>query len=123
MTNRQWLMSLSDEDLAATLCATSCEICWHNPCCNGESCPDGIIKWLKAKRIKPMPELQIGDCIYFQESSNVYQAFCIHGNTVYCIDNGRIFVFEGKLKEDTVAILRYNVKTGTLEDIWRTDNG
>lgn len=59
MTNRQWLETLTDEELAERKISVRCESCAYNPgkgfCDNLSStapfyddcCIDGIAKWLK----------------------------------------------------------------------------
>lgn len=127
MTNEKWLNTLSTEEKAKFLVRSlrSCNFCIYDCVdknCLENTCENGIKEWLKKEHKEPMPELKEGDCIFFREGSNVYRAMCVHGNIVYCIENARCHIFDGKLKEDTFAIKRYKISTGTLEDIWRADN-
>lgn len=64
MTNRQWLESLTDEELAQWNVSVGCGSCVHNPekgFCNNLSdissfekdcCVDGIAKWLKQEHME-----------------------------------------------------------------------
>ena len=50
MTNREWLASLNDEDLATALETLDCDACVYTKdnCC-GRRCHEGFVLWLKAE--------------------------------------------------------------------------
>ena len=126
MTNREWLNSLSDEKMAEKLLPPhrECEYCIINSDCNhiAGNCYDKIAEWLGAKYEKPMPKIKEGDYILYEYSNVVYRAFCVYGNIVYLIDRGVCTNFEGEIKENTIAIKRFELAKRTLNDIWRADN-
>jgi hypothetical protein len=75
MTNREWLDSLSNEELGTFLgkAISQCSLCHYQdiPECSG-NCEKGITKWLNKKSnterlkqeyIEPMPTLQVGDIV------------------------------------------------------------
>lgn len=64
MTNREWLNSLSSEELAKNvLMQNTCELCLNynekrpNFCRGKDSddCLKGFVEWLNTERIEPMP--------------------------------------------------------------------
>jgi len=129
MTNREWLNSMSDEEFARMFDgAWGCYRCSYNEggACgrpHDDSCMDGIIKWLKAKNEKPMPEIKAGDIIYYCRDNERCRAVCVYGNIVLRIDKGGCINYGGEIKENTIAIRRYSIETGTVEDVWRSCNG
>lgn len=129
MTNSIWIKSLNNEDLAEWLAKRlSCGTCDLQDTCGHEkrsfkNCQLTMEEWLDAKHEKSMPEIKAGDYILYEYSEIVYRAFCISGSVVYLIDRGVCTNFDGELKENTIAIKRYDIAKGMLEDIWRADNG
>jgi len=73
MTNREWLNSLSNEELAKWKILNMCAVCVYainegEICQNGgrdirKGCPLGISEWLNKKHIEPMPTLKAGDIV------------------------------------------------------------
>lgn len=123
MTNREWLNNLNNKAMAAELLPPNgqCEYCIINEICDHITgiCINKLVEWLQQEHIEPMPKIEEGDCIIFQEGSNLYRAICVYENVIYSLVSGKFHIFDGKIKEDTVAIQSYNVKTGNFEDIWR----
>ena len=57
MTNREWIESLSDEELADVLRSPCCNgYCIHKQGCDG-NCGDGVTMWLQAEHKEPKKEL------------------------------------------------------------------
>ena len=63
MTNRQWLETLTDEELAKWRVSVECRSCAHNPeegFCNNLSavsfdpncCVDGTVQWLEKEKVQ-----------------------------------------------------------------------
>jgi hypothetical protein len=67
MTNREWLFSLSDEELAVRILYDHCRCCINHDSvgCKGGNCigKDGVIEWLNKKHKEPMPTLKVGDIV------------------------------------------------------------
>ena len=61
MTNREWLESLSDEELANYICYVNCEkyCAYYNNIdkCSHNSCKAGITEWLQQEHKEPTKEL------------------------------------------------------------------
>lgn len=63
MTNREWLESLSDEELAMFYAtqSTICEMCDYTDVCisniTSEKCSEGVKRWLRAEHKEPKKEL------------------------------------------------------------------
>lgn len=132
MTNREWLTSLSDSELAVMINEEcSCNCCTHYvdgeyECSvddKGNICIKGIEAWLNAEHEKPMPELQAGDMFIYTQSQITFYGVCVYDNIVYLPGEDRCYNFGEEIKEKIIAIKRYNISKGTMETIWRADNG
>lgn len=123
MTNREWLNSLSDEELAKWLDKTAnCTVCVNHVAgessCPMSDCVGGISRWLKQKHTEPMPKIQIGDVLeVVLKGGNWYDGICVAKGIVYimgeCICKE---ITEVKIK----AISRWS--SGSMQEIWRADN-
>ena len=51
MTNLEWLLSLSAEDMEKRYHSHSCNVCVYDNStnCNNKSCVEGMLKWLNAE--------------------------------------------------------------------------
>lgn len=129
MTNLDKIRQMSAEELVKMFDgAWGCYRCSYNEggACGrlgDNQCTDGIIKWLNSEHENPMPEIKVGDYIVYKKDSVLWRAVCVYGNIVYRIDRGGCYDYGGEMQEKTISIKRYSILTGTLEDIWRADNG
>lgn len=126
MKNIDKIRAMSAEELGAFLgkAINQCSLCHYQdiPECNG-NCEKGITIWLRAKHEEPMPEIKAGDYIVYEKDGCLCRAVCVFGNIVYRIDRGGCCNYGGEMQEKTISIKRYDITSGTLEDIWRADNG
>ena len=121
MTNREWLNSLSDEELARVIHHTCCNCCIYvNDKCG--DCEEGITEWLNKKYIGPMPELKVGDVISLLVDGIKMRDYAILS------DKYAYGLFCGYIAEWTIVskeikrIQRINNNTGDMEEIWRADD-
>lgn len=125
MKNIDKIRGMSAEELGAFLgkAINQCSLCNYQdiPKCSG-NCEKGITKWLNAKFEKPMPEIKAGDYIVYEKDGCLCRAVCVFGNIVYRIDRGGCCNYGGEMQEKTISIKRYDITSGTLEDIWRAKN-
>lgn len=126
MKNIDKIRAMSAEELGTFLgkAINQCSLCHYQdiPECSG-NCEKGITRWLNAKYEKPMPEIKEGDIFLYVEKTVTYFAVCVYGNILYLPDKGKCCNFGGEIKEKTFAIKRYSIEKGTIEDVWRADNG
>lgn len=126
MTNHEWLKSLGIEDMAKMMGDDTCAMCFYNrhaQLCPGKDCKEGIAKWLNAEHKKPMPKIKEGDMFVYMQSQIPFYGACVYGNIVYLPGEERCCYFGEEIKEKIIAIKRYNIAKGMMEDIWRADNG
>lgn len=125
MTNREWLNSLSNEEIAKVINQSCCRLCIgknDGKYCYEHDCDEGIKEWLNKKHIEPMPEIKAGDYIVYKKGGSLYRAVCVYGNIVYRIDRGWCCNYGDEMQEKTISIKRYDVANGTLEDVWKAEN-
>ena len=126
MKNIDKIRAMSAEELGAFLgkAINQCSLCNYQdiPECS-RNCEKGITRWLNAKIEKPMPEIEAGDYIVYENGGCLCRAVCVFGHKVYRIDRGGCCDYGGEMQEKTISIKRYDITNGTLEDIWRADNG
>lgn len=126
MKNIDKIRGMSAEELGTFLgkAINQCSLCHYQdiPECSG-NCEKGITKWLNAKHEKTMPEIKEGDMFIYMQSQIPFYGACVYGNIVYLPGEDRCHNFGGEIKEKIIAIKRYSIAKGTMEDIWRADNG
>lgn len=123
MTNREWMNSLSAEELGTFLgkAISQCSLCHYQdiPECSG-NCEKGTTKWLNAKHENPMPEIKAGDLLFYGKGNESYYVAIAPGKLVTL--RGYVVVdLENAIRNDSIiAVSRYT--DGTLTTIWRADN-
>lgn len=125
MTNREWLNSLSDEELAEKVFPNNgCVFCAYNDGnCHQKDCTKGQVDWLKQKRTEHMPELQVGDIIVVLLDKGLINKIVVclivmsdkHASNI----NGVMYNLEDL---NIRKIKRMNNTNERVEIIWRADD-
>ena len=128
MTNREWLNSLSDEELAKWLDKiANCTVCVNHVAggssCLMSDCVGGISRWLKQKRTEPMPELQVGDiiCVLLDKGliNKIVVCLIVMSDKHASDLNGVMYNLEDL---NIRTIKRMNNTNERVEIIWRADD-
>ena len=121
MTNREWLNSLSDAELAEKVFqCNECIFCaYDDGKCHTKDCTTGQVEWLKQKYREPMPEIKAGDILLSTTPSEYYIA--VASDKLLTARGLMVLDLEKVLRSDQIAsIKRWN---GTdIETIWRYDD-
>lgn len=132
MTNREWLNSLSAEELYEFDKEGMCHKCiYHRQdgCDNTEPiatksyhnvCKKGYILWLNQER-NPMPEIQAGDILFTGNISDFYVAIApnmlVKANCFVVLDLANV------LSHDKIEyVARWKDEINDIERIWRAEN-
>lgn len=62
MTNREWIESLTNNDLALLLVGDECVLCGHEATCDGH-CKENLMEWLDAEHKIPARTFTESDLI------------------------------------------------------------
>ena len=128
MTNYEWLNALSVEKKAEWIewldDTTTCEVCAYHIdeekfCKPLQLCKEGIIEWLNAKHIEPMPEIKIGDVVFVRIGGHFEKLVVM--SDVYASNLHNMMVRWREL-DDIKKIERMNDEKEMMECIWRADN-
>lgn len=122
MTNREWLNSLSNEELARFILHDKCDSCSLESKTEGchMKCAEGITEWLDKKRTEPMAEIKIGDLLTFAGKKTEYTGIVVDDDTVFLHAEEKRHYLKLLIK-DCVNIRRYDCWKDEWETIWRAD--